>query len=150
LFPSRWWTFTRTNCHDSGMVFCPWIYGRRVVFTMDNGATMTAEIIMLKDRRKPVRLPPTTAHAEQMLKEVQLEHDLEKFSALSDAELDEFRFIFGEKEKRLQIRNAAYVPQAPKARVAFADAMILASPETRAKVGRILDDLEAVLGRRKP
>src|ERR1035441_7193091 len=102
---------------------------------------MTAKIIMLKDRRKPVRLPPTTAHAEQMLKEVQLEHDPEKFSALSDAELDEFRFIFGEKEKRLQ---------ATKAKTAFSDAMILASPETRAKIGRILDDLEAVLGRRHP
>jgi hypothetical protein len=101
---------------------------------------MTAEIIMLKDRRKPVRLPPVTVQAQHMLKEAQLEHDLEKFSALSDAELNEFRFIFGEKEKRLQ---------APKASVAFADAMILASPETRAKIGRILDDLEAVLGRRR-
>src|ERR1035437_6102015 len=111
---------------------------------------MTAEIIMLKDRRKPARTPPATMQAGLMLKEVQLEHDLEKFSALSDAELDEFRFIFGEKEKRLKIRNVAYVPQAPKAQTAFSDAMILASPETRAKIGQILDNLEAILGRRKP
>ena len=111
---------------------------------------MSAEIIMLKDRRKPVRLPPVTAHAQLMLKEAHLEHDLEDFSKLSDAELDEFRFIFGEKEKRLQIRNAAYVPPAPKAKTAFSDAMILASPETRAKIGQILDNLEAILGRRKP
>ena len=69
----------------------------------------------------------------------------------SDAELDEFRFIFSDDRRAKRdfsthpfVPPKGYVPQAPAAAQAFATAEALCSPATRAKITLMLDDLATI------